>query len=102
MEMFPCVSPPLRGVNVVPFLEFIGLPEKIVCLLRDSTSGYALTAYAMYKVIYPGILGVGIEMNIKHLYLLSASNPVKVNKQTHVLTFQLVLAHVSFPHSVRL
>lgn len=43
--------PPLRGVNVVPFLEMIGLPESLVGLLRDSSSGYALTAYAMYKVI---------------------------------------------------
>ena len=42
---------PLRGVNVVPFLEMIGLPESLVGLLRDSSSGYALTAYAMYKVI---------------------------------------------------
>lgn len=42
---------PDRGVNVVPFLEMIGLPESIVGLLRDSSSGYALTAYAMYKVI---------------------------------------------------
>lgn len=41
----------LRGVNVVPFLEMIGLPESIVGLLRESSSGYALTAYAMYKVI---------------------------------------------------
>lgn len=37
-------------MNVVPFLEMIGLPESIVDLLRDSSSGYALTAYAMYKV----------------------------------------------------
>lgn len=42
---------PLRGVNVVPFLELIGLPESVVGLLRESSSGYALTAYAMYKVI---------------------------------------------------
>lgn len=43
---------PLRGVNVVPFLEMIGLPESLVGLLKDSSSGYALTAYAMYKVIH--------------------------------------------------
>lgn len=35
----------------MPFLEMIGLPESIVGLLRESSSGYALTAYAMYKVI---------------------------------------------------
>lgn len=43
---------PLRGVNVVPFLEMIGLPESVVGLLRESSSGYALTAYAMYKVMF--------------------------------------------------
>lgn len=41
---------PDRGVNVVPFLEMIGFPESIVGLMRDSSSGYALTAYAMFKV----------------------------------------------------
>lgn len=34
----------------MPFLEMIGLPESVVGLLRESSSGYALTAYAMYKV----------------------------------------------------
>lgn len=48
LNVRPCVS--IRGVNVVPFLDMIGLPETFVGLLRDSSSGYALTAYAMYKV----------------------------------------------------
>lgn len=39
-------------MNVVPFLEMIGLPESVVDLLRESSSGYALTAYAMYKVTF--------------------------------------------------
>lgn len=34
----------------MPFLEMIGLPESVVDLLRESSSGYAITAYAMYKV----------------------------------------------------
>ncbi|XP_062421617.1 uncharacterized protein C18orf19 homolog A-like isoform X2 [Pungitius pungitius] len=42
----------MKGVNVVPFLEFIGFPESLVGLLRNSSSGYALTAYAMYKVCF--------------------------------------------------
>lgn len=58
---------PLRGVNVVPFLEMVGLPESLVGLLRDSSSGYALTAYAMYKVMSSNILWVFIKMNIKHI-----------------------------------
>lgn len=39
-------------MNVVPFLEMIGLPESVVDLLRESSSGYAITAYAMYKVTF--------------------------------------------------
>lgn len=39
-----------RGVNLVPFLEYLGFPDKVVKLLENSQSGYALTAYAMYKV----------------------------------------------------
>lgn len=55
---------PCRGVNVVPFLELIGLPESLVGLLKDSSSGYALTAYAMYKVILSGIFWVFLVVNI--------------------------------------
>lgn len=39
-----------RGVNVVPFLELVGLPDSIVSILKNSQSGNALTAYALYKV----------------------------------------------------
>ncbi|NXT81729.1 F210A protein, partial [Zapornia atra] len=40
----------MKGVNVVPFLELIGLPDSIVNILKNSQSGNALTAYALYKV----------------------------------------------------
>lgn len=43
----------MKGVNVVPFLEFIGLPDSIVDLLRNSSSTYLITAYAMYKITTP-------------------------------------------------
>lgn len=43
----------MKGVNVVPFLEMIGLPDSIVDLLKDSSSGYLITAYAMYKITTP-------------------------------------------------
>lgn len=36
----------------MPFLEHVGVPDKLVKLLENSQSGYALTAYAMYKVGY--------------------------------------------------
>lgn len=51
-SLWLCVSLERRGVNVVPFLEMIGLPESVVDLLRESSSGYAITAYAMYKVTF--------------------------------------------------
>lgn len=35
---------------MVPFLEFVGLPESIVGILKNSESGNVLTAYALYKV----------------------------------------------------
>ncbi|XP_056142239.1 uncharacterized protein C18orf19 homolog B [Lampris incognitus] len=60
----------MKGVNVVPFLELIGLPESIVGLLRDSSSGYALTAYAMYKIAtparYTATLG-GTSLSVQYL-----------------------------------
>lgn len=60
----------MKGVNVVPFLELIGLPESIVCLLRNSSSGYALTAYAMYKIATPARYTVtlgGTSLSVKYL-----------------------------------
>lgn len=73
----------MKGVNVVPFLEMIGLPESIVGLLRDSSSGYALTAYAMYKIATParytvtlGGTSFSVQYLRKHGYL-STPPPVK-------------------------
>ncbi|XP_020494127.1 uncharacterized protein C18orf19 homolog B [Labrus bergylta] len=73
----------MKGVNVVPFLEMIGLPESIVGLLRDSSSGYALTAYAMYKIATParytvtlGGTSLSVQYLRKHGYL-STPPPVK-------------------------
>ncbi|XP_014855946.1 PREDICTED: protein FAM210A [Poecilia mexicana] len=60
----------MKGVNVVPFLEMIGFPESIVGLLRDSSSGYALTAYAMFKIATPARYAVtlgGTSLSIQYL-----------------------------------
>ncbi|XP_017268595.1 uncharacterized protein C18orf19 homolog B isoform X2 [Kryptolebias marmoratus] len=60
----------MKGVNVVPFLEMIGLPESVVGLLRDSSSGYALTAYAMYKIATPARYTVtlgGTSLSVQYL-----------------------------------
>lgn len=73
----------MKGVNVVPFLEMVGLPESLVGLLRDSSSGYALTAYAMYKIATParytvtlGGTSLLVQYLRKHGYL-STPPPVK-------------------------
>ncbi|KAM4735027.1 protein FAM210A-like isoform 1-T2 [Anableps anableps] len=73
----------MKGVNVVPFLEMIGFPESLVGLLRDSSSGYALTAYAMYKIATPARYAVtlgGTSLSVqylrKHSYM-STPPPVK-------------------------
>lgn len=73
----------MKGVNVVPFLELIGLPETLVSLLKDSSSGYALTAYAMYKIATParytvtlGGTSLSVQYLRKHGYL-STPPPVK-------------------------
>ncbi|KAL4617002.1 hypothetical protein GN956_G22138 [Arapaima gigas] len=60
----------MKGVNVVPFLEFIGFPEKIVNILKNSQGGNALTAYAMYKIATPARYTVtlgGTSWTVKYL-----------------------------------
>lgn len=73
----------MKGVNVLPFLELIGLPESLVGLLKDSSSGYALTAYAMYKIATParytvtlGGTSLSVQYLRKHGYLTTPP-PVK-------------------------
>ncbi|KAL7887474.1 hypothetical protein AOLI_G00051950 [Acnodon oligacanthus] len=60
----------MKGVNLVPFLEYIGLPDKVVGILRDSQGGYALTAYAMYKLATPARYTVtlgGTSLSVQYL-----------------------------------
>nr|XP_060630988.1 protein FAM210A [Anolis sagrei ordinatus]XP_060630989.1 protein FAM210A [Anolis sagrei ordinatus]XP_060630991.1 protein FAM210A [Anolis sagrei ordinatus] len=73
----------LKGVNLVPFLEFIGLPESVVNILKHSQSGNALTAYAMYKIATPARYTVtlgGTSITVKYLRkndYMSTPPPVK-------------------------
>ncbi|KAG5264846.1 hypothetical protein AALO_G00258670 [Alosa alosa] len=73
----------MKGVNVVPFLEYIGFPDKLVKLLENSQSGYALTAYAMYKIATPARYTVtlgGTSLSVKYLRMqgyMSTPPPVK-------------------------
>uniref|UniRef100_A0A3B3R254 Family with sequence similarity 210 member Aa n=1 Tax=Paramormyrops kingsleyae TaxID=1676925 RepID=A0A3B3R254_9TELE len=73
----------MKGVNVVPFLEYIGLPDKLVDLMEKSQSGYAITAYAMYKIATPARYTVtlaGTSLSVKYLRkhgYMSTPPPVK-------------------------
>ncbi|XP_069813923.1 protein FAM210A [Dendropsophus ebraccatus] len=60
----------VKGINVVPFLELIGLPESIVNILKNSESGNVLTAYALYKIATPVRYTVtlgGTSISVKYL-----------------------------------
>nr|XP_004656880.2 protein FAM210A [Jaculus jaculus]XP_045000515.1 protein FAM210A [Jaculus jaculus] len=73
----------LKGVNVIPFLELIGLPDSIVDILKNSQSGNALTAYAMFKIATPARYTVtlgGTSFTVKYLRsrgYMSTPPPVK-------------------------
>ncbi|XP_077384245.1 uncharacterized protein C18orf19 homolog A-like isoform X2 [Festucalex cinctus] len=73
----------MKGVNVVQFLEMIHMPESLVGLLRNSSSGYALTAYALYKIATPARYAVtlgGTSLSVQYLRkhgYLSTPPPVK-------------------------
>lgn len=73
----------IKGVNLVPFLELIGLPESIVNILKNSQSGNALTAYAMFKIATPARYTVtlgGTSFTVKYLRshgYMSTPPPVK-------------------------
>ncbi|NXU52890.1 F210A protein, partial [Turnix velox] len=73
----------MKGVNVVPFLELIGLPDSIVSILKNSQSGNALTAYALYKIATPARYTVtlgGTSITVKYLRMrgyMSTPPPVK-------------------------
>ena len=41
------------GVDIVPMLEIIGIPDSFLDHLRDSNAGYYALAYAMYKIATP-------------------------------------------------
>ncbi|OPJ68519.1 protein FAM210A [Patagioenas fasciata monilis] len=73
----------MKGVNVVPFLELMGLPDSIVGILKNSESGNALTAYALYKIATPARYTVtlgGTSITVKYLRkhgYMSTPPPVK-------------------------
>lgn len=70
-------------MNVVPFLELIGLPDSVVSILKNSQSGNALTAYALFKIATPARYTVtlgGTSFTVKYLRshgYMSTPPPVK-------------------------
>ncbi|XP_015277771.1 PREDICTED: protein FAM210A [Gekko japonicus] len=73
----------LKGVNVVPFLESLGLPSSIVNILKNSQGGNLITAYALYKLATPARYAVtlgGTSITVKYLRkhgYISTPPPVK-------------------------
>lgn len=73
----------MKGVNVIPFLELLGLPDSVVNILKNSQSGNALTAYAMFKIATPARYTVtlgGTSFTVKYLRshgYMSTPPPVK-------------------------
>ncbi|KAM4841357.1 protein FAM210A isoform 1-T2 [Thomomys bottae] len=73
----------IKGVNVIPFLELMGLPDSVVNILKNSQSGNALTAYAMFKIATPARYTVtlgGTSFTVKYLRsrgYMSTPPPVK-------------------------
>ncbi|CAN7992403.1 unnamed protein product [Ixodes hexagonus] len=60
------------GVDVVPLLEYVGLPETVISPLRKSGLGYIAAASAMYKLATParytvtlGATSVSIRLLVK-------------------------------------
>ncbi|KAJ8267738.1 hypothetical protein COCON_G00129100 [Conger conger] len=59
----------MKGVNLIAFLEMTGFPGKID-LQEHSQGGYALTAYAMFKIATPARYAVtlgGTSLSVKYL-----------------------------------
>ncbi|XP_059411420.1 uncharacterized protein C18orf19 homolog A-like [Carassius carassius] len=73
----------MKGVNLVLFLEYVGFPDKVVKLLENFQSGYALTAYTMFKIATPARYTVtlgGTSLSVKYLRkhgYMSTPPPVK-------------------------
>ncbi|XP_078071802.1 uncharacterized protein C18orf19 homolog A [Mustelus asterias] len=60
----------MKGINVVPFLEYVGAPKGIIHILSNSQGGNALTAYALYKLATPARYTItlgGTSVAVKYL-----------------------------------
>ncbi|XP_023994221.1 uncharacterized protein C18orf19 homolog A-like [Salvelinus sp. IW2-2015] len=61
----------MQGVNVVPFLYYVGLPQELVKLLEHSQSGYALNAHISLHIVTVYLAEVAIRrtsLSIRYLH----------------------------------
>lgn len=72
------------GVDIVPWLEYLGAGEKILSHLRNSNAGYYAIAYAMYKLATPARYTVtigGTTLSINYLKKRGYIKPVPSSEQ---------------------
>jgi hypothetical protein len=62
-HLFTC-----SGVDVPALLERIGISERLINPLRDSSAGYIALAYALYKIASP--VRYTITLGILHLLII--------------------------------
>lgn len=59
---------PYSGVDVIALLESMGISEKVINPLRDSSAGYIALTYALYKIATP--VRYTVTLGTLHLYSL--------------------------------
>lgn len=67
------------GVDVIAALEYIGVSEKLITPVRDSSLGHIATAYLLYKIATPARYTVtlgGTTVSIKYLVQWGYIKPI--------------------------
>lgn len=67
------------GVDVIAALEYIGVSEKLIAPVRDSSLGHIATAYLLYKIATPARYTVtlgGTTVSIKYLVQWGYIKPI--------------------------
>lgn len=67
------------GVDVIPFMEWVGLSEKIISPFRNSSLGDVALAYLMYKLATPARYTVtltGTNLAVKYLRKRGVMKPI--------------------------
>ena len=76
------------GVDVIPFMEWIGLPDKVINPFRNSSLGDVALAYLMYKLATPARYTVtlaGTNFAIKYLRKAGKMQPKDKSASLRVL-----------------